>query len=115
MSTRTYRLALIALSAVAATLAYPTAVAAHSRADAAPPAGSGPIAGTTENLAREVARSLTDRATRDRTMSAVAAGPVDLATIAPGNALSRTASVGNDAVLAAKGLPATSGSLLRSR
>ncbi|GAB3138892.1 DUF3103 family protein [Micromonospora sonneratiae] len=76
---------------------------------------AGPVHSITDSLARQVASSLTDRSARNRIVSAVTRDSVDLASVEPGSALSSAIRTANRDVLAAKGLPASGGSLLRLR
>ncbi len=113
--TPTRRTALVAASA-AAVLALSASAAAA--APAAPPTAT-PATNTvftaTDHLARQIATDLTDPSVRDRVTSAVTAHPADLRALNAGTQLAAQARTANRQVLAAKGLPASSGSLLRLR
>jgi Protein of unknown function (DUF3103) len=85
-------------------LAVTTVLASASPVFAAPPAGGG--------LAQQVARSLAQPQVRHRMFTATASGPADLLAALPGLALARQA---NQETLVAKGLPASSGSILQLR
>ncbi|MGH3374299.1 MAG: DUF3103 family protein, partial [Actinoallomurus sp.] len=63
----------------------------------------------------QVAAEMADRTVEAHLASAVASGPADLLKVSPGTTLAKEAGTANQAVLAAKGLPSTSGSLLRLR
>ena len=121
MRPRSLRLAVFATGLAATTLIGSAATPAQAdpayapRGTDAAPAGVGPVFSATDRLAREVAGALADPATRDRVASAVTAGPVDLLTAGLGARADRTARSLNLAVLAAKGLPETTGSVLRLR
>ena len=91
---------------------------------AGPPAQAQPVAKAagaassqaetiTNNLARLFAPMLGDPAVKRRVSSAVAAGPVDLLTVESGSSFAKAARGANQALLAAKGLPATTGSILQ--
>lgn len=69
----------------------------------------------TDHLAAEVAGDLADKSVRARVTPAVASAPADLLKLESGSTLAKDALSANGAVLAAKGLPATSGSILRLR
>lgn len=84
-------------------------------ATAEPGATSGDVFAVTDRLAGQVAATLADRAARNRTASATASGPADLLTLESGTELGQASRDANLAVLKAKGLPATGGSLLRVR
>lgn len=87
-------------------------------AQAAPPdpapAGDG-VSAVTGRLAARVAAALADRGFRDRAVAATAAQAADLVTLTAGTGLAGAVRTANQAVLAAKGLPADGGSLLRLR
>jgi hypothetical protein len=105
-----------AATVTALALATGTANAVPAGAPSTTPAQHpGKVATITDRLAGQVAAELADQAVRERVVSAVASGPADLAKIAPGTALAKDAGTADQAVLAAKGLPSTSGSLLRLR
>lgn len=65
-----------------------------------------PAYAAADQLARQLARSMRDRAGRDRVVSAVAAGPAELANLALDAAFTKAVRAGDEAVAAAKGLPA---------
>jgi len=67
---------------------------------------------TDGGLAQQVARSLATPQAGQRLAAATASGPADLLTIVPGLSLARLT---NQETLAAKGLPASSGSILQIR
>ncbi|MBO4204971.1 DUF3103 family protein, partial [Micromonospora echinofusca] len=69
----------------------------------------------TDGLARTLAAALADPAVAARVTAAAAAQPVDLATVAGNTPLAGPVRAANQRVLAAKGLPADTGSLLRLR
>lgn len=122
MNPRAVRHAALPLCLVAAVLVAPAATPAYARPDAGPRAADTVtatrperVSTVTDALARQLAGSLADRATRNRVVSAAAAGPVDLATLEPGSRLAGAARTANRAVLAAKGLASTHESLLRVR
>src|SRR6185437_1127079 len=76
---------------------------APAQAEGTAPARS--VYATTDQLARELATALRARASRDRVVSAAAAGPVDLAAVGLGASFARSVQAANEAVSAAKGLP----------
>ncbi|MFJ8582178.1 DUF3103 family protein [Micromonospora sp. NPDC093277] len=121
MHPRSRRLAVFALGMAAATLIASAATPAQADPARAPrgtdaaATGVGPVSAGTDRVAREVADALADPATRDRVVSAVTAGPVDLLTAGLNARADRTARSVNQAVLAAKGLPENTGSVLRLR
>ncbi len=90
----------------------PAAVPAPAAAAAPHP---GTVSAVTDRLAARLARDLADRSLRSRVDAAAARGPADLLALAPGTRLDRQARSANRAVLRLKGLPASSGSLLRLR
>jgi hypothetical protein len=104
----------LATAAAFAALATGTAEAVPSAAPSAPPKSS-TVFTVTDHLAAQVAGDLADRTLRGHVASATASGPADLLALAPGSRLARQARTANRAVLAAKALPSTSGSLLRLR
>ncbi|MER7457882.1 DUF3103 family protein [Micromonospora sp. NPDC126480] len=120
MNPRSLRLAALSATLAATTLIAATATPALAGPDDVPqptrsaPA-AGPVASATDRLAREVAGALADPATRDRIARAVTAGPVDLLAAPLGTRTERAARSANETVLAAKGLPAATGSVLRLR
>lgn len=117
MPTRTLRAALsvgLATALLTASVAAPAQARPADRADVAAPPTAGTVFGVTDALARQLAAALTDRATRRALVSATAAGPADLLTVrTPG--LAAAVRAANARVLDAKGLPATTGSVLRLR
>lgn len=88
------------------------AVPAHGRSD-----GNRQLAvsSITDGLARHIAGSLANPETREQLISAAANRPVDLKAIWWESPLAYVIAGANQAVLHAKGLPATSGSMLRIR
>ncbi|WP_422733749.1 DUF3103 family protein [Micromonospora sp. WMMD558] len=121
MKPRSFRLAASSVCLAATTLIAATAAPAQAGPDdvrrGAPSAPStvGPVLAATDRLASVVAGALADPATRGRLVPAVTAGPVDLLAVRLDARTERAARSANQAVLAAKGLPATSGSVLRLR
>ncbi|WP_200210620.1 DUF3103 family protein [Micromonospora coerulea] len=121
MRPRSFRLGLLSLGLAATTLMASTATPAQASPDStrqltlAAPSGVGPVFSATDRLARQVAGALADPATRDRVVAAVTAGPVDLLTARLNARTDRGAQSANAAVLAAKGLPAATGSVLQLR
>lgn len=119
MNPRAFRLTVLPLSVVAAVMVASVAAPAYARSDegrqVARALPAGPVSSITDGLARQLANSFADQATKDRAVSTAAAGPVDLMTLEPGSSLAGTIRTANQAVLTAKGLPATVGSLLRLR
>ncbi|MEU2613680.1 DUF3103 family protein [Micromonospora sp. NPDC007271] len=118
MRPRSLRLAVLSLGLAATTLIASTATPAQASPDDARPAapsGVGPVFSATDRVAREVAGALADPATRDRVVSAVTAGRVDLLAAGLDARTERTARSVNRTVLAAKGLPEATGSVLRLR
>ena len=94
--------------------AVPTAAQpAASTVSAAAPSRT--IATVTDSLARALAHTLRSSTIERRVTAEVSAGPVDLAAIQPNAAFTRSVTVANRAVLAAKGLPADTGSVLQVR
>ena len=99
---------------VIAVPAVPAAAApAAAAAAAAAPAGAAPTAAptasvysTTDRLARQLAGQLHSHANRERVLSAAASGAFDLTAVALGPTFARSARLADDAVNAAKGLPA---------
>ncbi|GAA1657643.1 DUF3103 family protein [Catellatospora bangladeshensis] len=104
------RLLLPLCTAVAVTL--PAIPATAAPAPAAPASG---VASALDTLARQVAGSLSDHAVRDRLGAALLTGPVDLSTLRAGAALTGRAQAADRAVRTAKGLPESTGSLVRAR
>lgn len=86
-------------------LAVTTVLVPASPAVSASPSGDG-------GLAQQVALSLATSQARERLLTATSAGPADLLTVLPGLALARQV---NQETLSAKGLPASSGSILQIR
>ncbi|HEX6500655.1 MAG TPA: DUF3103 family protein [Micromonosporaceae bacterium] len=119
MLSRTVRRSLLSLPVAAAMLAAAVTPPAYAHSDAAatavPAAHAGVIASTTDNLARDLARTFADPAIERSLASAVVTAPVDLATVAPGTAFAQRVRAANRTVVAAKGLPSTVGSLLQVR
>ncbi|MFI0796659.1 DUF3103 family protein [Micromonospora rubida] len=120
MHTPTLRRAALAAGLAAAVLAAAVATPAYARPEHRGPAPAAAPAGTvlsvTDGLARRLAGALADPAATRAVLAATADGPADLLAVplaAPG--LSDEARAANRRVLAAKGLPATAGSLLRLR
>ncbi|GAA2121228.1 DUF3103 family protein [Actinomadura alba] len=110
------------LKAALTSVAAFTALTLTAGAAAAVPAQTSPRAQApskvftiTDHLARQVAGELADQTARGHVASTTASGPADLLTIEPDTRLGQEARAANRAVLAAKALPATSGSLLRLR
>lgn len=121
MSPRVFRRAVLPVT-VAATMIATVASPAVARPDdgsqgvrLAAPGAAVRVSAITDDLARQLARSLADPTVADRVVSAAVAGPVDLATLDLGQSFRRASQDANRGVLVAKGLPATSGSLLRVR
>ena len=105
-----------AATVTALALATGTANAVPAGTSSTSPAQSpGKVATITDHLAGQVAAEMADRTVRAHIASALASGPADLLKVSPGTALAKDAGTANQAVLAAKGLPSTSGSLLRLR
>ncbi len=103
----------LAAAAVLA-MAAGTAEAVPAAAPSASPTPS-KVFTITDHLASEVAGDLADKAVRARITSSVASAPADLLKLESGTTLAKDALSANSGVLAAKGLPATSGSILRLR
>ncbi|WP_406044901.1 DUF3103 domain-containing protein [Micromonospora sp. NBC_00898] len=119
MPTRTLRRAALTLGVAAAVLATSVTTPAYARPEVGSPAAAttatAAVFPITDGLARQLAGSLADPAVT-RTVVSAAHGSTDLLTVPfAGRALSRAAQAANQRVLAAKGLPATSGSVLRLR
>ncbi|GGL13653.1 hypothetical protein Sme01_70000 [Sphaerisporangium melleum] len=112
---------LTAALATVAALALTSGTALASPTDPAPaassaaPAAAGTVSAITDRLAGQVAAALADREVRDRATSATASASADLLSITASTGVAQAARAANEAVLAAKGLPATGGSLLRLR
>ncbi|GII53171.1 hypothetical protein Pth03_15600 [Planotetraspora thailandica] len=114
--TRILMAALASVTALALTTGTAAAATPPSGSKAAAPAASSDeVFAVTDRLARQIAGALADRHVLDRTVSATASGPADLVTLERDTALGGSTRAANAAVLAAKGLPATGGSLLRVR
>ncbi len=111
----TRRTTLVATLASAVLALSASAAAAAPAAQPAAPAGTGTVFTATDHLARQIATDLTDPSVRDRITAAVAAHPADVLALEPGSRLAAQARTANRHVLAAKGLPATSGSMLQLR
>lgn len=106
--------------AMVAALALSSGTALASPTDPAPASSSATAArdtvfAATDHLAAQVASALTDREVRNRAVSATASAPADLVALTANTNLAQAALKANQAVLAAKGLPADSGSLLQLR
>lgn len=119
MPTRTLCRAALTLGVAAAVLATSVTTPAYARPEAGSPAAtttaSAGVFPITDGLARQLAGSLVDPAVT-RTVVSAPHGSTDLLAVPfAGRALSRAAQAANQRVLAAKGLPATSGSVLRLR
>ncbi|MEU8269190.1 DUF3103 family protein [Sphaerisporangium sp. NPDC049002] len=110
------RVLMAALATVTA-LALTTGTAHAAPTTTAEPAAAAPskVFAATDRLAAQVAGALADRAVRDRTASATASGAADLLTLERDTSLGKAARAANLTVLAAKGLPATGGSVLQVR
>ncbi|MEO3811493.1 DUF3103 family protein [Sphaerisporangium sp. B11E5] len=107
---------LTAAIATVAALALAGGTALATPTDPAPPASSATtVSAVTDRLAAQVAAALADRGLRDRAASAAASAPVDLLAFTADTALAEATRTANQSVLAAKGLPPNSGSLLRLR
>ncbi|MCW3842982.1 DUF3103 domain-containing protein [Micromonospora yasonensis] len=121
MRPRPLRLVVSSAALAAATLIAATAAPAQAAPDRsrpiaqAAPSGTAPVFAATDRLAREVAAALADPAVRGRVVPAVTRGPVDLLAARLDARVERAASSANQAVLAAKGLPAATGSVLQLR
>jgi hypothetical protein len=98
--------------AVAAVVTTTTVTPAHGQPDSGSPKTSSGVSAILDSLAHRVAISLADHTVRDAITSAATAGPVDLSTVAK---LSHATKAANSAVLAAKGLPETVGSIVQAR
>ncbi|GAA2373198.1 hypothetical protein Cme02nite_01830 [Catellatospora methionotrophica] len=116
--TRLRHLVLPACIAAAAVLAATPATAhvpeqaASQQAPALAPAG---VASTLDTLARQVASSLADQTARRTLTSALRSGPVDLSTLRADATLTGRVRTADQSVRTAKGLPASTGSLVRAR
>ncbi|HET8682282.1 MAG TPA: DUF3103 family protein [Micromonosporaceae bacterium] len=121
MNRRAFHLSALSLGAVTVTLVATAATPVSAwtgesqRATSAVAAPAGSVSATTDGLARQLAGTFTDRAVQRRVAAAVADAPADLATIEAGPAFAASLRSANQAVLAAKGLPATAGSMLQLR
>lgn len=121
MNRRPFSLSALALGAVTVALVASAATPASAWIDerqqvtsgVAAPTGS--ISSITDDLARQLASTFTDRAVAGRVASAVVNTPADLTTIEAGSAFAASVRDANQAVLTAKGLPSTAGSMLRLR
>ena len=113
--------AVLPIGIVAATLATFTVTPAQARPEGPqPPAGitaapADRVSTITDRLAHTLATAWADRAIAARISPAVADRPVDLATVTADTRLAGAVRAANQRVLAAKGLPADAGSLLRLR
>lgn len=83
----------------------------------APAAGAAPttVYTVTDHLAGQVAAGLTDRNILAHVAKTVASGPADLLALESGTGLESATRTANAGLLKAKGLPASSGSILRLR
>ncbi|MGC4806771.1 DUF3103 family protein [Micromonospora sp. DT233] len=120
MHTRTPYRAALAAGLAAAVLAAPVATPAYARPEPSDPVANaapvGAVFPVTDGLARRLAGALTEPASARRVVAATARGPADLLAVPFADAgLSHAVADANQRVLAAKGLPATAGSLLRLR
>ncbi|MFF4810698.1 DUF3103 family protein [Micromonospora chersina] len=117
MNPRTVRRAALSLGIAVATLTAAVATPAYARpVHPAPPAtAAGPVSTVLDGVARQVAGALADESALRRLGAAVAAGPVDLLAAPVGGRLAGELRAANERLLAAKGLPAGTGSLLRLR
>lgn len=99
-------------------LAASLALTPPASAQAAPATGAqdgASVAVVTDGLARQLATTIADPAARSRVVSAVAAGPVDLASLSLGTPFAGSRAAADQAVRTAKGLPSGKESLLRVR
>jgi hypothetical protein len=101
---------LLAAFLASAVAAAPAQAAAAQPAPA--PAPAGPVGQLLDDVARQLATSFEQHPDLS---GRVTEAPVDLLTVAPGSPLHRVAATANSRVLAAKGLPAGTGSVLRVR
>ena len=118
MRSRTFRLVTLSLAAMAITLGTSAGPAQAASADRALPADTArhdTVATVTDRLARQLASPLADGARRAGLLAAATRGPVDLSAVDAGSALATAVRQANHAVLAAKGLPAGTTSLLQLR
>jgi hypothetical protein len=114
--TRVFVAALAAVTALALSTGTAQAAPIGTRSSAEQAAGgTSQVFAVTDRLAGRIAGALADRTVRDRTRSAVTSGAADLLKLESGTSLDQATRAANQAVLAAKGLPATSGSLLQVR
>ena len=115
--TRVLKVSLATATALALTTGVAGATPAGTSHAAAPRAAATPnkVFTATDRLAGLIAGDLADRAVLTRVAAKVAAGPADLLTLESGTARAGDARTANRTVLAAKGLPASAGSLLRLR
>ncbi|MGW0432837.1 DUF3103 family protein [Micromonospora sp. NPDC003197] len=104
-----------ALTAAIATPAYARPADAPSATSLVATPTAGQVFSITDRIARDVASTLANPSARQRIVPAVAQASLDLATIEPGTTLAAAIRTANQEVLAAKGLPSTSGSLLQLR
>jgi hypothetical protein len=120
VSSSAFRVRLALTPVVAAVLAVAATAPAYAHSEVKP-AADPPASPTTsvwaiaDELARSLARSLADANVRGPLDAAVESGSVDLLTAEPGTAFAGQARKANARVLVAKGLPASSGSVLRVR
>ncbi|PZF91623.1 DUF3103 family protein [Micromonospora deserti] len=119
MNPRTFRRAAVSLGIAATTLAAAVATPAYARPDHAAPApvtvAASPVFTTIDGVARRVARAFADRSAMHRLSTSAANGPVDLLTVDVNGRLGGDLRSANQRLLAAKGLPGGTGSLLRLR
>ncbi len=109
------------LAALALTVATAITTIAASPASARPadqpqasPTTSG-VSAITDQVAQDLAAAMARPAIQKRVVKAALTGVVDLANVEPRSTFARGAATANHAVLTAKGLPASSGSLLQLR
>ncbi|MEU8005412.1 DUF3103 family protein [Catellatospora sp. NPDC049111] len=114
-SSRLRHLVLPACLAMAAVLTAAPATAQVPQQTAALTAAPAGVATALDTLAKQVAASLSDPAARRALVSALKAGPVDLSTLRTGTVLPSRVRTADHAVRAAKGLPESTGSLIRAR
>ncbi|MEW2377463.1 DUF3103 family protein [Micromonospora sp. NPDC047812] len=115
MNRRTFRRAVLSLGIATATLVGAVATPAYARPDhlAPAPAVASPVFAITDGVARQVA--LTGRSELTRLGVSAASGPVDLLAAGVDARLLGQLRAANHRLLAAKGLPGGTGSLLRLR
>ncbi|MER5335470.1 DUF3103 family protein [Micromonospora sp. NPDC002717] len=119
MNPRTFRRAALSLGIAATTLAAAVATPAYARPDHSAPApatvAASPVFTVMDGVARQVADAFADRSTMGRLTTSAANGPVDLLAANVSGRLAGDLRSANQRLLAAKGLPAGTGSLLRLR